>query len=184
MSIGVGWELPEADQPWSDFHWFQVGVRVSSVFVVLSERPLWYTGHYVKGRMRPCVRPGCPECADGVGGQIRYCFGVAEEETRRTGLIEFGRGNGLLIRAWAESAGYCRGLVFEAHKAGRQAQSRTELILMDREPPPWALEVDAPDVQLALYLTWEKGGFRVPAELREHFGGRLLQGHTPRGSYT
>jgi hypothetical protein len=167
VPIGDGFDLPPGAEPWSDFHWFQPSTRGDLVLVMLSDSPIWYTGHYVSGRMCPCAGTGCDYCASGIAAQVRYVMAVAEIETRRIGLIEFGRTNGLLIRDWMPRNGGLRGMVIDVTKHSKNVQSRTEIKYCDRMPDPWYLALDVPDCCVALFLTWHKAGLKMPNELVE-----------------
>ena len=167
MPIGSGFDLPPGAEPWSDFHWFQASTRGILVIVMLSESPIWYTGHYVGGRMAPCAGSGCDYCATGIGAQVRYCVACAETATRRVGLIEFGRQNGLQLRDWVHRTGTMRGMVIEISKHSKNVQSRTEIKYIDIPCEPWYLGLEVPDVSTALFLTWHKAGMRMPEELIE-----------------
>lgn len=175
MPIGEGFDLPPGAEPWSDFHWFQPSTKSLLALVMLCERPVYYTGHYVSGRMAPCAGSGCDYCATGIGAQVRYAFAVADTSSRRAGLIEFGRQNGLMIRDWMVRTGSLRGMVIEVSKHSKNVQSRTEIRLIDIPCEPWFYSIDPPDVTLALYLTWNKAGFRMPQELRELAQRKLQQ---------
>lgn len=167
MSVGEGWDLPAEEEPSSDFHWFKVSPKGSLVLVVLSERPLWYTGHFVDGRMWPCQGSGCEMCEHGVGSQVRYVLAVAEVSSHRVGLIEMGRGIGLQIREWMDRRSELRGMVLEWSKHSLSRQSRTEVIFVDRECPPWWRVQNVPDVHRALLLTWRKAEMAIPPSMRE-----------------
>jgi hypothetical protein len=165
--IGSGFDLPPGAEPWSDFHWFQASTKGIIVLVILSDQPVWYTGHYVGGRMAPCSGSGCDYCATGIGAQVRYCIAVAETATRRVGLIEFGRQNGLLLRDWMNRAGGLRGMVIEVSKHSKNVQSRTEIKYIDIPCEPFWRGLEVPDCATALFLTWHKAGMRMPQELIE-----------------
>jgi len=167
MPIGSGFDLPPGAEPWSDFHWFQASTKGVLILVFLSSEPIWYTGHYVSGRMAPCAGGGCDYCATGIGAQVRYCVACADTTTRRTGLIEFGRSNGLLLRDWMARTGSLRGMVIEVSKHSKNVQSRTEVRYIDMPCEPWYNTIETPDVSTALFLTWHKAGFRMPEELVE-----------------
>ena len=175
MPVGGGWDLPPGAEPWSDFHWFGPSTKADLVLVILSHEPNWYTGHYVEKRMTPCPGEGCEECHRGTGGQIRYVFGVADRVTRRCGLIEFGRSNGLLIREWAERNAGLHGLMIDVTKHSKNVQSRTVVTEVREAPPAWIYTIDPPDVCLALFLTWQKGNFRMPREFAEEMSRRSLR---------
>lgn len=165
--IGSGFDLPPGAEPWSDFHWFQASTRGVLVLVFLSDQPIWYTGHYVGGRMAPCCGSGCDYCATGIGAQVRYCIACAEVSTRRVGLIEFGRSNGLMLQDWVYRKGCLRGMVIEVSKHSKNVQSRTEIRYVETPPEPWYLSLEVPDPSTALFLTWHKAGMRMPEELIE-----------------
>jgi hypothetical protein len=167
MPIGEGFDLPPGAEPWSDFHWFQPSTKGILVVVMLSERPIWYTGHYVGGRMAPCCGSGCDYCATGISAQVRYVVACAESSTRRVGLIEFGRANGLLIRDWINRQGTMRGMVLEISKHSKNVQSRTEIRYIETPCDPWYLTLQVPDCSTALFLTWHKAGMKMPEELVE-----------------
>lgn len=165
MPMGSGFDLPPGAEPWSDFHWFSASTKGIRVFVVLSDEPIWYTGHYANGRMAPCSGSGCDYCATGIGSQVRYCIAVADTTTRRVGLVEFGKNNGLQLRDWMNRTGGLPGMVIEVSKHSKNVQSRTELRFIDIPCEfPWRT-LEVPDVALALFLTWHKAGFRMPEEL-------------------
>ena len=165
MPIGEGWEVPESEIPWSDHHWFRVSPRTSLVVVCLSQGPLWYSGHYVAGRMAPCAGDSCEMCGEGLAGQVRYVFAAGEVSTKRVGLLEVGRSNGLLLRSWIPRRGSFRGMVIELMKHSHSKASRTELLYIDDPAPPWIAALDVPDVKRALLMTWKKGGFTLPPGL-------------------
>lgn len=167
MPIGEGWELPVESAPWSQFHWFRVSPRSALVVVLLSEEVVWYTGHFLEGRMNPCQGKGCELCKTGIGGQVRYVLPVAEVSTRRVGLLEVSRGIGQLVRSWIARHEGLRGMVLELSKHSLSKQSRTDVAYIDRPVPPWYLDLEVPDVRKALFLTWRKAGFEIPPGLSE-----------------
>ena len=142
---------------------------------------MWYTGHFYGGRMVPCSGPGCEACGSAIGAQVRYCFAVAELESRRVGLIELGKSNGLLIRDWTARHGGLRGMVVRMSKQSKMAQSRTIVTYVEEAAPLWCVGVEAPDPALALYLTWHKAGFEMPAEFREQMSRLVREGQPRRG---
>jgi hypothetical protein len=131
--------------------------------------------------MVPCPGAGCEGCAQGVGVQVRYAFAIADWETRRVGLIELGRNNGLMLQEWSYRNGGLRGMVVDMRKEGKHRQSRTKLTYLDQEASHWALGLDVPDVGLALFLTWDKAGFRLAPEVRERYSGSSRRSQTRRG---
>lgn len=163
MPVGSGWEIPAEDTPWSQFHWFRVSPRGDLVLVVLSDEVLWYAGHFLEGRMCPCLGKECELCKQGIAGQVRYVFAAAEISSHRIGLMEVGRGVGELIRNWEPRHDGLRGMVLQFSKHSHAKQSRTEVTYVDRPQSPWYLQIAAPDVRTALRLTWKKAGFQLPA---------------------
>ena len=173
MPIGDGWDLPPGSEPWSDFHWFQASPRCELHVCILSENPVWYTGHYIGGRMVPCPGSLCEACAAAIGAQVRYCFAVAECVGRRAGLLELGRSNGLLVQDWSNRNGGLRGMVIHVSKHSKHPQSRTEIEYCEEVMPMWVERMEVPDPALALYLTWHKAGFPMPAQFAERMGFAL-----------
>lgn len=167
MTIGEGWDVPPAAAPWSDFHWFRVSPRSSLVVVVLSDQVLWYTGHFMDGRMCPCLGKECEVCKEGISGQVRYVVPVAEISAHRVGLLEVGQSVGQLIRSWEDRHGGLRGMVLEFRKHSHARQSRTEVEYIEEQQGPWYRNLQVPDVKRALVMTWKKAGFRLPAALME-----------------
>jgi len=178
LPLGEGWDLPPGAEPWTDFHWFQASTRYTLRLVVLSDVPTWYTGHFVGGRMCPCSGPGCDYCAGAIGAQVRFCFGVVEPLSRRVGLIEFGRSNGMMIRDWANRSGSLKGVQIEVSKHSKSSQSRTEVKLIEETPPLWIASLQSPDPGISLYLTWHKAGMRMPAEFEARMAIRSSQRNT------
>lgn len=171
MSVGDGWDLPQGAEPYSDFHWFQPSTKGDLDLVILSLKPNWYTGHFVGGRMVPCAGSGCDICSLGIGGQVRYVFACAETSSHRCGLIELGRGNGMLLRDWSDRYGGLRGLRIDVRKHSKSLQSRTEIIYVEETAGQWFLALKVPDPALALYLTWKKMNVAIP----ESFDQRMRE---------
>lgn len=167
MPIGEGWEVPSSEIPWSDHHWFRVSPRGALLVVCLSQAPLWYSGHFVAGRMAPCTGAECAMCAEGVGGQVRYVFGAAEVHTKRVGLLEISRSNGLLVQSWMARHGGFEGMVLELTKHSHSKSSRTEIVYIDDPAPAWFRGLEVPNVRRALLMTWKKAGFVLPRGMVE-----------------
>lgn len=182
MSIGKGWEVPPGLKPWQNFHWFQPSTRTTLVLIILSEEPIWYSGHFVNGRMAPCCGAECDLCAAGTGVQIRYCFAVVEPLTKRVGLIEFGEGNGLMIRDWGNRNSGVRGIKIEVFKQSKSNQSRTQIKYADEIPPIWIADLEIPDPALALYLTWHKAGMPMPSEFALRMSAVLERSEAERAT--
>lgn len=130
--------------------------------VVLSEEVLWYAGHFLEGRMCPCLGKECELCRQGIAGQVRYVFAAAEVSSHRPGLMEVGRGVGEQLRDWVPRHEGLRGMVLSFSKHSHAKQSRTVVQYIERDENPWYRQVEVPDIKQALRLTWKKAGFKVP----------------------
>jgi hypothetical protein len=157
--LGEGYEPEDGNAGWSDWHWFKVrGGRLLRL-VVLSEKPVHYKGHFVKGRMQPCFGADCQLCAEGVGFQLRYVFAVVDISERRTGLIELSRSVALQIRDWEPRNEGLRGMELVLTKESFAKQSRMVVDYGTGCEVPWWRGLDVPDVAAALRSTWVKAGF-------------------------
>lgn len=162
MPTGQGWDVPPEVRGDIEFRWWKVYGNRNLTLVMLSEQPLWYRGHYYRHRMVPCFGDGCKLCAENVGGQLRYVVAAAEITTHRSGLLEVGDTVAKDLRDIAIRHNGMKGMIVEISKHTFSKQSRMEVSYIDREEPPWWREIDAPDIQKALYLGWQKAGYDVP----------------------
>lgn len=157
-----GWEIPDGIEPWSRFHWYKIKPSRGLDAVILSERPVCYIGHYDGSRMRPCGQPKCSYCEDGVGRQIRYVFAIADTVTHRPGLIEVSDSVAELIRDWVSRFGGLRGMHVFLSKLTHSLRSRTVIDYVDEMVGGWYRDIEVPDVDEALSLTWSKMGSKDP----------------------
>ena len=164
--IGSGWNVPEDVAPAEAWSWYHVRPGAALKLVVTCESPVWYPGHFVRGRMVRCRREGCAECAAGVGVQLRYVMSMARYEDGRQGLMELGRSPGEQIRDWVARHGGLRGMVLVFGRYSMSRQSRIEVEYCDEEAPGWLADVVAPDIREILRVTWEK-----EARRRQDVGG-------------
>jgi len=162
MAVGDGWDPPPEAHPWSDFHWWKVSPGRVLELVILSEAPLWYTGHFLRGRMRPCYGDDCEECKKGTGGQIRYVLAGVEVSSRRVGLLELGRAVGLQIRDYAQSMGTARGMWLEFGKESHAKQSRMIVQMIEKPVEIDWMELSVPNMKEALVATWTKAQIPLP----------------------
>lgn len=162
MATGEGWDIPDEVTAWSDFHWWKVPVAKVLVLHILSDSPVWYTGHYYKGRMLPCYGDGCDLCAAGVGAQLRYLLVGADAQTRRVGIIEVGRTIALEIRDLASGKRPLRGMTIELSRHSHSKQSRMEVQYVDIETPQWISGLETPDPKTAIVSTWQKAKVPIP----------------------
>lgn len=162
MGSWEGWDPPEGTQGWSDWHWWRVPVGKVLELIILSEKPLGYSGHFTKGRMGPCYGEGCKLCREGIGAQLRYIVGAVEVGTRRVGMWDMGRSVAMEVRDLAAGRGAVRGLCLDVSHYSRARQSRTELEVIACEVPGWVAGLECPDIRRALVETWRKGGFEIP----------------------
>ena len=166
MGVGTGWEVAPEDKPWSDFHWWKVPGKGGIVLALVGKAPLYYIGHFVDGRMWPCTGEGCGLCERAVGSQIRYVMGAVDILSRRVGILEVGRANGLLIRDRCQARGEMCGLVVDLEKHSHARTSRTEVRFSDKEVGPWVHQCEVPDLKRALILTWDKANMPVPPGMK------------------
>lgn len=162
MPSGEGWDVPQEVRGDLEFRWFRVGGNRVLVLLCLSDRPVWYRGHYFKGRMVPCQGSGCRLCADGVGAQLRYVVACVEVSTHRSGLLEVGHTVATELRDLAVNHNGLRGLRFEISKHSFSKNSRMEIRPLSDDEGAWWREVDIPDPRTALYLGWQKAGYECP----------------------
>jgi hypothetical protein len=156
MLVGKGFDLPEEVRDKTDFHWMHVPVGGSLNLCLLPADPVWYVAHWLSGRMLPCEGQECKLCAKSLGTQIRYVFAVVEISTRRSGLIELGKTNGLQIRDWGGRDGYPTFATFEVYRPGRNKNSRLDVRRIEENVWPWCTLVPVPDHYRALQATWDR----------------------------
>jgi len=174
--IGDGYDLPEGSGGWTDWTWFHARCGRPSRFTILCDAPVHYAGHWMRGRMVPCPRDGCPLCAEGFGTQARYVFSVVEWSSRRVGLLEVGRGHALQIRDWSPRDGTARGVSIEIERISREKQSRVDMTLVADACPLFFQHVASPDLARALKSTWQR---QVRSRLKEapgESGGNRVDG--------
>lgn len=153
---GEGWTPPDAVRDEVDFHWFHIKPGCSLVLLLVGDRPIWYVGHFVGGRMRPCDGVECRECAEGIGRQIRYVFQVVEPGSRRGGCIEVSKSVALQVQDWVAHRGQMAGTMIEFEHVSKSKHSRMELHLVAREPPPWVWTVPQYDLLDVLRRTFSR----------------------------
>lgn len=165
--VGEGWDLPQGSDAWNDFTWWKIsGSRVLNL-VILVDSPVWYAGHFYKGRMRPCQGENCKMCADGVGKQLRYVICGMEISAGTVGLLELGRSVALELRDLGIRYERLRGLVVEFGKVSYSKQSRmTVTAHPGHEVIGWA-SAAVPDIKTALRNTWLKAGEQIPDGFEE-----------------
>jgi hypothetical protein len=156
LGVGEGWDVPFEVKDRVAFHWFHVVPGSRLLLVMLSLRPLWYVGHFDKGRMDRCIGDGCVKCQLGVGKQLRYVISCAEMTTKRIGVIEISESVAALLKQWAVPNGGARGLILEFSKATKSKHSRMEIARIDEHPPAWAMAMEALDLHEVLANTWDR----------------------------
>lgn len=187
MALGSGWDPPAKELGWNDFTWWKVRPNRAMVLYVLSDQPVWYSGHFYRGRMQPCLGEDCKCCADGINAQLRYVIACAEPISGRAGLLEIGRSVALQLRDWAETRGKMRGLCFEITKYSGSKNSRMEI---NHIPNPVGFQyahIPTPDITTALVATWQKAGMEIPDQLKDYARGsfprRAAEGqNSPKGA--
>jgi hypothetical protein len=122
----------------------------------LSDVPASYKGHYLAGRMQPCMRVNCAACAKGVGQQSRWVFSVYDCNRGVTGLLELGCVPAGLLQQFSRDYGGLRGLRFKLLKAGGTLRGRIEIELSGLSKLPSGELPDPIDVPEALKKMWSE----------------------------
>ena len=134
--------------------WYRVPREGRLDVVILSEVPVWYPGHWVKKRYRPCVRPGCRYCAEDIAWQWRYVVSVASLRSKVSGLIDVGQAVGLQIDAWIGLNERLRGMTIRFRQQREVRCWRMVVELLGE--PPWIGWEDLPARKIlpTLKKTW------------------------------
>lgn len=160
--LGEGWNVPSEAEGSEDFRWYHVSGTRPMVAVITCESPLWYTGHYHRGRMNPCCGDECSLCDIGVGSQVRFVFALADCTARTQGLLETGRTVAQEIRDIAARSGELRGLMLEITKHSLSRKSRMEVAEIVGDPGDWWQGFKVIDLKEALLATWSKAEMQLP----------------------
>lgn len=156
MPLGSGWEVPGEIKDKVEFHWFHVPITGALVLAILSVSPVWYVGHFEKGRMRQCSGQGCEFCARGLGRQLRYIVSCMDPSTRQIGVLEFGSTVAQLIKQWSSGLGFMRGMIIEISRAHKSKHSRMEVNLIKETAPGYVHSTEPLDLEAVLVRTWER----------------------------
>jgi len=156
MPVGMGWDVPTDVRDRVEFHWFHVPSTGVLVLCVLSQAPVWYVGHFDKGRMRQCTGRGCDMCAKGIGTQLRYIVSVVDVSTHQIGVFEFGQSVSLLIKQWSSGLGFLKGMILEVTRASKSKHSRMEVGLVKTAPMAWCMALEGLPLEEVLERTWER----------------------------
>ena len=89
--IKEGWGTLREPEEREKLHFAKILPNVRNEFLILNSAPLVYDGHYIHGKIIPCDGKNCKVCAEGIGKQLRYCFGVYEYRTEWRGVLELSR---------------------------------------------------------------------------------------------
>lgn len=151
---GSGWgKLDGADEAPRRM-WLKVDAREGLSFCLLREEPFVYVGHFVRGKMRPCVDPDrCLHHAAGIAGQVRVVFSGLDTHRQEAGLLEVNKYTAMQIREKIEDVGFGRGLVIMLRKEGRKTNGQimlvgTHSILRESDLP------EGPDPGEVLRASW------------------------------
>ncbi len=164
---GSGWDVPEDLESAGEFRWWKIAAMRTLNLVIISHTPIWYRGHFYKGRMVPCLGDNCAMCAESVGSQLRYVFAGADTVTQRVGLLETGQSVASEIHDLALRHGQLRGLVIEIGKYSRSKNSRMELRPLDPMDGTWWAKLPIPDIAKALELTWQRANAILPEKKKD-----------------
>ena len=160
MPVGIGWEVPTDVRDRVEFHWFHVPVSGALVLCVLSNVPVWYVGHFDKGRMRQCTGKGCECCARGLGTQLRYLVSAVDVSSRQVGVFEFGQSVSTLIKQWSSGLGFLKGMIIEVTRVSKSKHSRMEVSMIREHTMPWCMALEGLPLEEVLERTWERADVR------------------------
>ena len=161
-TIGEGFEVPPRLLGESEFHWFHPPLQGTAYLCVLSATVTWYAGHYQGGRMRACDGDGCEACLLGLGRQVRYVVCCVNLESRQIGFLEVGVAQGDMLRRIEQDRGGIRNAVLTLGRVSRKKNARIEMDVLNEEAPVWAKDLEALNVQTALFQTWSRARARAP----------------------
>ena len=155
-TIGSGWGVPKSLVEGSEFTWFHPPTSGELFLAVLSAEPLWYAGHYYRGRMRPCQGDRCEMCTMQVGRQVRYVLSAVDLNSRSRGLVEFGSRQGEMLAEEAERKGSLRGVVITLGRRARRKNAAIEVCVIHEPCPGWVDDIGPLPVDAACFQTWSR----------------------------
>ena len=154
MKLSIGFDLPEGMAREETWTWFHPNGQEALGLLIISEAPVAYTGHYARGRMRPCVGECCPLCEKNIGKQARYVFSAVRIRDGKVGILELGRPAALVVRDLAQARGRIKGLAIELFRTSESKHSRIEVKAFEGIVPKPFLNFQPLDVSRVLEVTW------------------------------
>lgn len=133
-----------------------VPARGSLEIILLCDVPVSYKGHYVGGRMHPCLRQGCSACARSVGAQHRWVFSVYDCTRSVCALLELGVVPAGIMREFSLAYGGLRGLRVKLSKVGGTIRGRIELEVSGLSKMPAGDLPDSVDISHVLKNMWSE----------------------------
>jgi hypothetical protein len=162
-TIGAGWSIPKSVREGSEFHWFHPPASGTLMLAVLSVEPMWYLGHYDRGRMRPCKGDDCEMCLMLKGRQVRFVFCCVDLETRRKGFLEVGSTQGDQLCAEARKRGLLRGILIGLSREARRKNAPLVMDVIRETTPAWVQSEPPLDTHSAMIQTWARAEVANPS---------------------
>ena len=154
MKLSIGFDLPEGMAREETWTWFHPNRQEPLGLLIISEAPVNYSGHYARGRMRPCSGDGCAYCEKNVGKQARYVFCAVRIRDGKVGILELGRPAALVVRDLSQARGRIKGLAIELFRASESKHSRIDIRGFQGIVPKPFLNFQPLDVFRVLEVTW------------------------------
>lgn len=154
MKTSIGFGLPigmVAEENWT---WFHPERGEPLALLIISAAPVAYTGHFYRGRMRPCADENCQLCEKNIGKQARYVFSAVRIRDGKIGILEVGRPAALVIRDLGLRRGAVKGISIELFRASESKHSRIEVRKFEGVTPKPFENFQEIDLTRALELTW------------------------------
>lgn len=158
--IGDGFDVPREVRDRVEFHWFHVPAGAALLLALLSPSPIWYVGHYYRGRMRACDGDDCGLCSVGVGRQVRYVMSAVELTTRVVGVVEVGAQIGRELADRAAGSRSLRGMIVDLSKSERSKHCPIDMCIIDEPTPAWVMSIEPLNLREVLEETWSRAEAR------------------------
>lgn len=150
----TGWGDSFEDRHQDGVGFAHVPARGSLEVLFLQDAPVTFTGHYVDGRMKPCVHNGCTLCAKGIGTQRRWVFAVYECARGATRLLELGASPANQLQHYAIDYQGLLGLRFRFSKPGGTLRSTITVDLTGSARVPESELPTCPDTAELMRKIW------------------------------
>jgi hypothetical protein len=154
FKVESGWGDAAEDTTAAGVGFAHVPARGQLEILMLADTPMFFRGHYIDGRMKPCSHGGCSMCNDGKGTQKRWVFPVYDTARGATRLLELGEAPaGQLMRYAIDYQGLL-GLKFKMSKPGGTLRSTISVELSGLARVPAGELPECPDVLAVMSKIW------------------------------